>query len=227
MAQVFHPGSNTIAKLSIICVVIGLPTLAYALMGINLSYGAKRYVPISQPIQFSHKHHVNDDGIDCRYCHFTVDKEMYAGMPATETCMTCHSQIWSDSPEIKPIVDSFTSGKPIQWKRVHDLPDFVFFNHAIHINKGIGCVSCHGRIDRMPLVYKENTLTMGWCLDCHRHPERNIRPKNAVFKMDWKASDVLDENGIPYSQEKLGAKLVKEYNIMPTAQLTNCSVCHH
>jgi hypothetical protein len=152
---------------------------------------------------------------------------MYAGMPATETCMTCHSQIWSDSPEIKPIYDSYTSGKPIQWKRVHDLPDFVYFNHAIHINKGIGCVSCHGRVDKMPLVYKENTLTMGWCLDCHRHPERNIRPKDAVFKMDWKASDVLDENGVPYTQEKLGVKLVKDYHIMPTSQLTNCSICHH
>ena len=227
MAQVFHPGSNTIAKISIICVVIGLPTLAYALMGINLSYGTKRYVPISQPIQFSHKHHVNDVGIDCRYCHFTVDKEQYAGMPATETCMTCHSQIWSDSPEIKPIYDSFTSGKSIAWKRVHDLPDFVFFNHAIHVNKGVGCVSCHGRVDRMPLVYKENTLTMGWCLDCHRNPERNIRPKDAVFKMDWKASDVLDEHGKPYTQEELGAKLVKDYNIMPTSQMTNCSICHH
>ncbi len=227
MAQVFHPSSNTIAKLIILGVVLGVPGLGVALMSINLSYGNSVYIPIEQPIQFSHKHHVGDDGIDCRYCHTSVDKGRFANVPPTETCMTCHSQIWSDSPELKPVYDSFKSGKPISWKRVHDMPDFVYFNHAIHVDKGVSCVSCHGRVDKMPLTTKVHTMSMSWCLDCHRHPERYIRPKDKVYDLDWTPSEMRDENGVPYTQAKLGSELVKKYNIMPASQLTNCSICHH
>lgn len=227
MAQLFHPSSNTIAKVSIVGSAIGLPLLGFALLSINITYGNSMYVPIEQPVQFSHKHHVGDDGIDCRYCHTTVDKDRFANIPPTETCMTCHSQIWSDSPELKPVYDSYRTGKPISWKRVHDMPDFVYFNHAIHINKGVSCVTCHGRVDQMALTTKVHTMTMSWCLDCHRHPEQYIRPKDKVFDLGWKPSDTLDENGMPYTQEKLGAKLVKEYKILPAEQLTNCSICHH
>jgi hypothetical protein len=227
MAQLFHPSTNTIAKLSIICSAVGFPLLCFVLLTINLTYGNSMYVPIEQPVQFSHKHHVGDDGIDCRYCHTTVDKDRFANIPPTETCMTCHSQIWSDSPELKPVYDSYRTGKPISWKRVHDMPDFVYFNHAIHINKGVSCVTCHGRVDQMALTTKVHTMSMSWCLDCHRHPEQYIRPKDKVFDLGWKPSDTLDENGMPYTQEKLGAKLVKEYKILPAEQLTNCSICHH
>jgi hypothetical protein len=226
MAQIFHPSANSIAKVSIIGIVTGLPLLACALYAMNMSYGYKVYVPIEQPVQFSHKHHVSDDGLDCRYCHTSVDKSMHAGIPPTETCMTCHSQIWSDSPELLPVQESFRTGKPLQWNRVHDLPDFAYFNHEIHVNKGIGCESCHGRVDQMPLIKKVHTLSMNWCVDCHRHPEKNIRPKDKVYDMGWSASQELDENNQPYSQAALGAKLVKEYKIMPPEQLTNCSICH-
>lgn len=227
MAQVFHPSSNTITKLILISIVLGVPALGVALLSINLSYGNSMYIPIEQPIQFSHKHHVGDDGLDCRYCHTSVDKGAFASVPPTETCMTCHSQIWSDSPELKPVYDSYNSGDPIRWKRVHDMPDFVYFNHSIHVDKGVSCVTCHGRVDKMPLTMKVHTMTMSWCLDCHRHPEKYIRPKEKVFDLDWQPSDMMDETGLPYTQAKLGAKLVKDYNIMPAEQLINCSICHH
>jgi hypothetical protein len=195
---------------------MSVPMLGCALMAMNLSYGYKIYVPIEQPVQFSHKHHVQDDGIDCRYCHTTVDKSTFAGLPPTETCMTCHSQIWSDSPELKPVQDSFKSGKPLQWNRVHDLPDHAYFNHAIHINKGVGCESCHGRIDEMPLVKKVHLLNMAWCVDCHRDPRPALRPKDQVYEMGWTRNESTPS----------GDELFKQYKILPPEQLTNCSICH-
>ena len=124
-------------------------------------------------------------GIDCRYCHTSVETEGFAGMPPTHTCMTCHSQIWSDSPMLEPVRASLRERKPLAWTRVHDLPDFVYFHHGIHVQKGVACVSCHGRVDQMPLTWKEEPMTMEWCLNCHRHPERHLRPKEEVFLMDW------------------------------------------
>lgn len=218
MAQLFHPSTNVLSKLSIVSIALGVPVLGLAVFGFNMTYGAEVRVPKEQPVEFSHKHHVGDDGIDCRYCHTSVDKSNFAGMPSTYTCMTCHSQLWSDSPELAPVRESFRSGKPIQWQRVHDLPDFAYFNHSIHVKKGVGCVSCHGRIDEMPLVWKEKDLTMKWCIDCHRNPEKNIRPRERVFDIAWKPQE---------DQEKMGKRLVEEYHVLGKFQLTNCSTCHH
>lgn len=217
MAQVFHRSSNSIARVSIVGTVLGILGISALWYAFNLSYGHKLYIPIEQPIQFSHKHHVGDDSIDCRYCHTSVEKSAYAGMPNTHTCMSCHSQIWSDSPEIQPIRASYISGQPIQWNRVHDMPDFVYFNHSIHLNKGIGCTSCHGQIQKEPLAKKVNNMTMQWCLDCHRHPEKFIRPKEQVFNQDYVA---------PKNQIEMGTKLVAAYKVLPRWQMTNCSICH-
>jgi hypothetical protein len=169
-----------------------------------------------QPIPFSHERHVAGNGIDCRYCHTSVEESNFAGIPPTETCMSCHSQILTDAPMLEPVRESFRSGTPIQWNRVHDLPDFVYFNHSIHVKKGVGCETCHGRVDRMPLMWKQNTLQMEWCLECHRAPEQFIRPRDQVFTMGYvPAGDQLE----------IGRKLVQEYHIN-VKQLTNCSICH-
>ncbi len=171
-------------------------------------------VALAQPVPFSHKHHVAGLGIDCRYCHSTVEISSMAGMPPTETCMSCHSQIWADSPMLEPVRASFRNDQSIRWTRVHDLPGFVYFNHSIHVKKGIGCATCHGRVDQMPLMWKTNTLYMEWCLECHRQPERFVRPRDQVFNMSYQA---------PSDQLALGRKLVEEYKIR---KLTDCSVCH-
>jgi hypothetical protein len=217
MAQIFHPSMNTISKLSIVIGAIAPILLGAAVYAGNMTYGSRVNVPIEQPVQFSHKHHLIDDGIDCRYCHTSVEKAAFAGMPSTETCMTCHSQIWSDSPLLEPVRKSWETGEPIEWTRVNDQPDFVFFNHSIHIKKGVGCVTCHGRVDQMPMMWKDKTMSMAWCVDCHRNPEKQIRPRDKVFEMAWSAQE---------DQEKMGLRLVKEYKILPAQQLTNCSICH-
>ena len=142
-------------------------------------------IPFQQPVPFSHKHHVSDDGIDCRYCHTSVEKSSFAGLPPTETCMTCHSQIWTDSPMLAPVRASFATNTPLKWNRVHDLPGYVYFNHSIHVAKGIGCSTCHGRVDQMPLTRKTETLYMKWCLDCHRNPQKYIRPRDKIYDMAW------------------------------------------
>ncbi len=185
-------------------------------MAINeSSYFTQVHIVREQPVPFSHKHHVAGLGIDCRYCHTTVETSGFAGIPPTKTCMNCHSSMWSDSPMLEPVRESFRADKSLEWTRVHDLPDYVYFDHSIHIKKGVGCATCHGRVDQMPLVSKEKTLHMKWCLECHRNPEKFVRPRDQVFNMSWQ---------IPASeQEKLGPQLVKEYNIQ---KRTDCSVCH-
>ena len=167
-----------------------------------------------QPVPFSHKHHVTDDGIDCRYCHTSVETSAFAGLPATETCMSCHSQIWTNATLLEPVRASFRTGQSLAWTRIHDLPEFVYFNHSIHINKGIGCASCHGRVDLMPLTFKVNTLYMNWCLECHRDPWKYVRPREQVFNMTYQP---------PANQEEFGRQLVKEYKIQ---SLTDCWTCH-
>ena len=167
-----------------------------------------------QPVPFSHKHHVGELGLDCRYCHTAVENSSSAGMPPTQTCMTCHSQIWVNSPMLEPVRASYRDDKSIQWIRVNAVPDFVYFNHSIHVNKGVGCTTCHGPVGDMPLTWRANTLQMGWCLDCHRNPENYVRPREQVFNIHYKA---------PANQEELGLKLVKEYKIQ---SLTNCTTCH-
>jgi hypothetical protein len=218
MAQIFHPSMNTISRLSIVGALMGILTLSGVIYAANMTYGNHVLVPQEQPVPFSHKHHVQDDGIDCRYCHTSVDKSAFAGLPPTETCMTCHSQIWSDSPLLAPVRESFRTGKPIHWERVNDLPDFVYFNHSIHIKKGVACEVCHGRVDEMPLTWRQNTLTMGWCINCHRHPEKYIRPREDVFEMGYEPKG---------NQVQLGLQLKKEYHVLPELQMTNCSICHH
>jgi len=178
------------------------------------SYVTDVNIAKSQPVPFSHKHHVAGLGIDCRYCHTSVEEAAFAGMPATETCMSCHSQIWADSPMLEPVRASFRTDKSLEWTRVHDLPGFVYFNHSIHVRKGFGCATCHGRVDQMPLAWKANTLHMEWCLDCHRNPERYVRPRAEVFNMAYQP---------PRDQLVLGQKLVSDYRIR---RLTDCSICH-
>ena len=169
--------------------------------------------PVEQPVPFSHEHHVGDLGIDCRYCHTGVEKTAFAGLPATETCMTCHSQIWRDAPMLAPVRLSWELRQPLHWTRVHDLPDYVFFDHSIHVQKGVGCVSCHGRVDQMPLTAKGSNLSMRWCLDCHRAPEKSLRPKSEVFSMDYRPPP------------QAGAALMRESHVDKT-RLEDCSTCH-
>jgi hypothetical protein len=215
MAQIFHPSTNTLSRLSIFGAVFVLAALLWLLAAIERSpYLTQADVVREQPVPFSHKHHVNGLGIDCRYCHTTVEESAFAGIPPTKTCMTCHSQIWADSPMLEPVRASFRTDTSIPWTRVNDLPDFVYFDHSIHVNKGIGCVTCHGRVDQMPLTWRAHPLTMEWCLECHRAPERFVRPRAQVFRMDWEP---------PRYRLALGQQLVREYHIQPN---TSCSTCH-
>jgi Cytochrome c7 and related cytochrome c/Class III cytochrome C family len=215
MAQIFHRSTNTISRVSIFGALFLLAGLLWLIAALNRSsYATEEGVAREQPVQFSHEHHVSGLGIDCRYCHTSVETSAFAGIPPTDTCMNCHAYIWTESPYLEPVRHSYRTGIPIAWTRVHDLPDFVYFNHSIHVNKGVGCVTCHGRVDQMPLTWKASSLHMEWCLACHREPERFVRPREFVFSMDWKPAE---------DQLTLGKRLVEAYNI---ANLTSCSVCH-
>jgi len=215
MPQIFRRSANTFARASI----VGVLLLAGGAVGLLIVIGRSSYVTraeefVEQPIQFSHLHHVGDDGIDCRYCHTSVETSPFAGIPPTKTCMNCHSQIWSTAAILEPVRASFREDRPMRWVRVHDLPDFVYFNHSIHVKKGIGCETCHGRVDQMPLTVQKHSLQMDWCLNCHRAPEQFVRPRSEVFTMGYRP---------PVPQSVLGPKLVNEYGIQ---SLTTCSTCH-
>jgi hypothetical protein len=219
MPQIFHRSTNTLSRLTIFGSLFIVVALTYGLALINRSaYVTSAGIAKEQPIPFSHKHHAGELGIDCRYCHSFVERSAYAGVPPTSTCINCHAQIWADSPTLEPLRTSYRTDKSIEWIKVHDLPDFVYFNHSIHVSKGIGCVSCHGRIDRMNLTWQENSLQMEWCIGCHRQPEEFVRPRDQVFNMEWRPA-----NG---DQLTLGKQLVAEYKIRKE-QLTDCSICHH
>lgn len=216
MAQIFHRSTNVIAKVSILGAVFIIGGVGWIASAINRSsYVTQVDVVREQPVPFSHRHHVGQLGIDCRYCHTSVEQSSFAGIPPTETCMTCHSQIHANSPMLQPVRESWRTGRPLPWVRVHDLPEFVYFNHSIHLKKGIGCVTCHGQVEQMALMWQVNTLNMEWCLQCHREPEKFVRPRDQVFNSTWQPP-----NG---DQLAIGQKLVKEYNIQ---KLTDCSVCH-
>ena len=189
MAQVFQPRLVLVLKLGALVVLL---LFAVAVLGWRISIAPHPAVgsPVEQVVPFSHKHHVGDVGLDCRYCHTSVEKSAFAGIPPTHTCMTCHSQLFTDSPMLAPVIKSFASGEPLQWNRVHDLPDFVYFNHSIHIAKGVGCATCHGAVDRMPLTWRTASLEMQWCLECHRAPEKYVRPRDKVFDMDWHSGEI-------------------------------------
>ena len=221
MAQIFHRSTNFIARFTLFSAIFLAGLGLTAILGLARSpYATNQYVSRAQPVQFSHKHHAGDDGIDCRYCHTGVETSAVAGIPPTKTCMNCHSVLFSDSAYLEPIRESYRSGNSIQWVKVHRLPDFVYFNHSIHVNKGVGCSTCHGSVNQMPLMFQASPLLMEWCLDCHRNPEKALRPLepvNEVLNMDWKA---------PENQEELGRKFVAERKIRSAAELTSCSTCH-
>ncbi len=215
MSQIFHHSTNTFAKATIFGALFVAAGALWILSEINRSsYVTQVGIAHEQPVPFSHDHHVAGLGIDCRYCHTSVEESAFAGVPPTATCMNCHRQIWNQSEMLAPVRESFANGTPIVWRRIHNLPDFVRFDHSIHVRKGVGCESCHGRIDRMPLTWKAEPMTMEWCLECHRAPEKFVRPREEVFTMGWK----------PTNQKELGAQLVKEYGVRSRI---DCSTCHY
>lgn len=217
-SQLFTKKHNTLARLTLLLVVVG----AAGLLGVNDLIHRSPYVRYTkvrrdQPVPFSHKHHTNM-GIDCRYCHTSVEVSGFANIPPTQTCMNCHNILYSDSDMLKPVRDSWESGESLEWTRVHDLPDFVYFNHSIHVNKGIGCATCHGRVDQMPLTWKEHPLFMQWCLECHRDPAQNVRPADKIFDMAFDPASLSREER---------EQLVADYGIdHANHRLTNCAICH-
>jgi hypothetical protein len=216
MPQLFKASTNSLARSSLVITVLaigGLGGMLFELIA-DSEYATRQGQAREQPIPFSHAHHVGSMGIDCRYCHTGVDNSQHAMVPPTKTCMNCHSQIWINSSTLQPVRDSYNTNESIRWTKVNDLPDFVYFNHSIHIKKGVGCETCHGRVDTVPIMYQQTSLQMRWCLDCHRNPEKYVRPRELVTKMGYEPAE---------PQEVIGARLVKEYNIQ---KLETCWTCH-
>jgi len=213
--QVFHRSTNVISRFTIFGGLFLLGALTFGLATVNRSSWVTRQgIAREQPVQFSHMHHAGELGIDCRYCHTTVERLAYAGMPPTQTCMNCHSQIWRDSPVLEPVRSSWRTGESLQWIKVYDLPGYVYFNHSIHVAKGVGCATCHGDVTKMNVLWQAPSLQMEWCIDCHRHPARYVRPREHVFDMKWQP---------PAEQLALGRRLIADYDIRPR---TDCSACH-
>lgn len=219
MAQIFPSTADAILRISFLSATAGISAALLFLYNCNQPhYIIEDNMAPAQPVPFSHEHHVNGLGIDCRYCHTSVETSSFAGIPPTETCMTCHSQIWTDAPMLEPVRQSFFLDKPIEWNRVYDLPEFVYFDHSIHVSRGIGCAECHGEVDRMPLTRLNQPLTMKWCVDCHNNPYPNMRPVETVFEQEgWES---LRE------KENLSLYEPKEHFNIDTHQLINCSTCH-
>jgi len=231
MAQFFPHSANAYARMSL--VLAGVLAAALGLAGDRLQrspYVTKEGLRPEQPVPFSHQHHVAGLGLDCRYCHTSVETSSFAGIPPTKTCMNCHSQIWTNAAMLEPVRASFRDNKSLVWQRVHDLPDFVYFSHEIHINKGVGCKSCHGPVDEMPLMYQNASLQMEWCLQCHRDTATVLRPREEVFNMQYKEpsrGNAVTFKGVEYfDQMKLGAAIQKEYHIRNKLELTSCETCH-
>lgn len=235
MPQVFPKSMNPISRI----MLLSLPVIA-ASTGVALAaffrsdYTTGRNEVVDQPIPFSHLHHVSELGIDCRYCHTAVETSAHAGIPPTKTCMNCHQQVWNGADLLDPLRKSYATETPIAWTKVHNTPHYTYFNHSIHVSKGIGCVSCHERIDHMPLVKQSKTLLMEWCLDCHRNPEKNLRPKSEIYNLGWKPADgTTDNDGEVFSpangkgtQAEIGRILKEKYHVRDDKTLTNCSICH-
>ena len=229
--QIFHRSTNTISRATIYGAVFLVAALLWAVLELQRSpYITYAKVARAQPVPFSHQHHVAGLGIDCRYCHTSVENSKFAGIPPTKTCMNCHSQIWTNAPLLEPVRESFRSGKSLVWTRVNDLPDFVYFDHSIHINKGVGCNTCHGPVDRMPLMFNYASLQMEWCLDCHRAPEKYLRPRDQVFNMRYEepsSAKPVRMDGKTYTDQlELGADLVQKYKLRTVTDITSCSTCH-
>jgi hypothetical protein len=216
VAQVFSRRAVLVLRVGSLALVLALVTAALAYRT-TARVDAAQQAAIEQPVPFSHQHHVRDDGIDCRYCHVAVETSAFAGLPPLATCMTCHSQLFVDSPVLAPLHRAYAGGATLAWSRVHDLPDFVYFDHSIHVAKGVGCTTCHGPVDRMPLTRRVASLYMEWCLECHRAPERFLRPRERVFDVDWTP---------PRDQLAQGLALRRAYGLRSTRELTDCSTCH-
>jgi hypothetical protein len=217
MPQIFRPRADSIVRWLLAAIAVaplGLIGLAY--MVHTTAWATNVNVVVNQPVPFSHEHHVGELGIDCRYCHTSVEQGRFAGLPPTKTCMTCHSQLWTNAAMLAPVRQSLATGMPIHWKRVNHLPDFVYFDHSVHVKNGIGCTTCHGDIADMPLTRQAKPLTMKWCLSCHLDPARHLRPPDKIFSTDWKP---------PRNQQVIGQRLMKFYHIHKQ-HLTDCSVCH-
>jgi hypothetical protein len=215
MAALFSSFATKTLRLALLLSALGVVSVPSLLMAwVRTPWFLGQRHPVDQPVLFDHRHHAGDDGIDCRYCHSTAETSRYASVPSTDVCIGCHAQIWTGSPLLEPVLESFRNGEPIRWNRVHRLPSFVYFDHSIHARKGVGCVTCHGRVDRMAQVQQEAPLTMSWCLDCHRAPESRLRPRSQIASMDWQPA------GDP---ARLAAELAREYQ---PRRLTHCSACH-
>jgi hypothetical protein len=229
--QIFHRSANVISRFSIYA---GIFTTAFVLwFCVNLQrspYVTYAGVARPQPVPFSHEHHVAALGIDCRYCHTSVENSDFAGIPPTKTCMNCHSEMWTAAPMLEPVRESYRTGKSLVWNRVNDLPDFVYFDHIIHVNKGVGCNTCHGAVDRMPLMFNAQSLQMEWCIGCHRGPEKELRPRDQVFNMRYQKPTadlpvVVDGKSFT-DQMSLGTYLSHKYNLRSVMDITSCSTCH-
>jgi len=224
MAQVFDRSSNALARASL--VLTGLIVIA---LGVGLDqlqrspWVTRQGQRPDQPVPFSHKHHVEGLGLQCQYCHTSVEKSSYAGIPPTKTCINCHAQIWTNAQLLEPVRHSWATGESIQWIKVHDLPDYVYFNHEIHVNKGIGCASCHGRVDQMPLMYMENSLQMEWCLNCHRNPGVNLRPTSEIYNMAWAGPSTSNPVWCSETTKSTSAVTYSaDGSRTPTAQAVSC-----
>jgi hypothetical protein len=232
MAQIFHRSANYISKYSIVGVALLLGAVGLALTEIQRSpYVTNQGIAHDQPVPFSHQHHVAALGIDCRYCHTSVEVSSFAGIPPTKTCMNCHSQIWTNAPMLEPVRASFRTGQPLVWTRVHDLPDFVKFRHDIHVTKGVGCATCHGPIDQMHYTYQAASLQMEWCMECHREPLKYVRPREEVFNLAYtppSSAQPVHFNGKQYkTQQELGEALRQAYQIDDPKKIMACSTCHY
>lgn len=248
MPQVFSAYSNPLARISLLLVPLIIAGTGVSLAAFYRSdYTTGRNEIVEQPVPFSHYHHVSQLGIDCRYCHTSVEQSASAGIPPTKTCMNCHQQMWTGADLLAPVRESYQTNKPIAWTKVHNVPHYTYFNHSIHVSKGVGCYSCHDRIDQMPLVFQTKTLLMEWCLACHRNPEPHLRPRSEIYNLGWKPDEAsyheggadgstahrgfatidLDGEEIrPMSQSELGRHLKEKYKIRDATTLTNCSICH-
>jgi hypothetical protein len=217
VTQIFPRWFDWLARAGIGGAALAVPAAALGLgVFYRSDYVTGAHEAVRQPVPFSHAHHVGQLGIDCRYCHQSAETAAFAGMPATQTCMNCHEQIWVGAELLKPVRESWKTGAPLRWQRVHNLPGFVYFDHSVHVAKGVGCAECHGRVDAMPLTWQEKPLTMGWCLDCHRDPAPRLRPRAEVFDMSW-------ERG---PDDPSGAQLAGDYRVRDAHTLTSCSTCH-
>lgn len=243
MAQIFRPSSNITAKIALITGALApLAIMVSMSQFTRSSYVTKVGIPYEQPVPFSHEHHVNELGIDCRYCHQHVEKSAYSNYPATHTCMSCHSQIWTNSPLLEPVRESYVKNVPLKWQVVNKVPDFVYYNHAIHVNRGISCNNCHGPIQAMQIVYKAQAFQMRWCLECHRNPENYVNEPDFVWNLYQNIQRGKHADGSPLTAEeeslKLGVQykrtpeelqkgreLVKRYGIQ-TQALSDCYICH-